>query len=147
MKKYTAYIMIAGFLLAAGGCKKDKEEVFPQFPPPSWENKVTGQYTHSMTAVVKLPDDLRQAYQAADELAAFIGEECRAVAEPVEATGNRLFYLLIQGDAAEPGKISFRYYSAASSYIYTSDNLLEFTSGGTYGTPDQPRTLVLLPRK
>ena len=142
-----AVATLAAVLVAAGGCKKDKEEVFPQFPPPTWENQVTGQYTYSMTAVVTLPRELQSTWQAADELAAFIGEECRAVAEPVEAGGVRVFYLLIQGDATETEKITFRYYNTTNSYIYVSDNSLQFNPEGIYGTVDQPRALVMKPRK
>lgn len=138
---------LATILIIAGSCKKDKEEVFPQFPPPSWENEATGHYAHSMTAVVKLPPDLQAAYRETDELAAFIGEECRAVARPVNVSGTSLFYLLIQGDAAEPGKITFRYYSSATSYIYIADNTPGFSPDGTYGTADQPRVLTMQPRK
>src|SRR3546814_19115803 len=37
--------------LAAGSCKKKKEKVYPQYPPPSWKTEVTGQFTYTMTAV------------------------------------------------------------------------------------------------
>src|SRR3546814_17091345 len=61
--------------LAAGSCKKKKEKVYPQYPPPSWKTEVTGQFTYTMTAVVKLPPELESANQAGDALAAFIGDQ------------------------------------------------------------------------
>ena len=147
MKRYISYILIAACLLTAGGCKKkNKEEIYPKFPPPGWTNETTGKYTSSMTAVVKLPRDLDKSYQASDELAAFIGEECRAVAEVVEVAGERLFYLLIQGEPSAGSQIRFRYYSTSSSYIYHSDNVLNFSIDGSYGNADQPVTLALKPK-
>src|SRR3546814_13826234 len=100
--------------LAAGSCKKKKEKVYPQYPPPSWKTEVTGQFTYTMTAVVKLPPELESANQAGDELAAFIGDQCRAVAEPVKPGSSQLFHLLITDDPAETKKDTISYFRAST---------------------------------
>lgn len=142
MKSLLYYILLP-LLLATGGCKKHKDEALPRFPPPSWEAETAGKYPGSMTAVVQLPNPLHAGYEEKDELAAFIGEECRAVGEPVEVNGVRLFYMLIHGSAPENEGIVFKYYSARDSRMYATDNPLEFEADGVYGTADQPKMLTL----
>lgn len=140
--KGLLYILLP-LLLTTGGCKKHKNEALPRFPPPSWADETAGKYPGSMTVVLQLPNPLQAGYQEKDELAAFIGEECRGVGEPVEVNGVRLFYMLIHGVAPEDEGIIFRYYSAGDSRRYATDNPLEFEADGIYGTADQPKMLVL----
>ncbi|HYH56606.1 MAG TPA: hypothetical protein VD772_08350 [Anseongella sp.] len=142
MKTCIAFLLIALLLPGTAGCKKDKK-VYPTYPPPGWEKQPDGKYPYSMTAVLRLPNDLGAGYKENDELAAFIGEECRSVAVPVDVEGARLFYFLIQGAAVENERIVFKYYSSGSSYMYASDPIIEFKADGNYGTADQPWTLVL----
>lgn len=144
MKTYIMCLLTALLLPAATGCKKDKN-VYPTYPPPAWERQPDGKYPYSMTAVLRLPNDLARGYTENDELAAFIGGECRSVAEPVEVMNARLFYFLIQGDAVGDEPIVFKYYSAGSSHMYVSDPIIKFKADGNYGTVDEPRTLVLKP--
>lgn len=110
---------------------------------PSWSVEAAGQYPGSMTAVVQLPAHLRSDYREGDELAAFIGEECRGVGEAVEVEGAQLFYVLIHGAAPEEEGIVFKYYSTKASHVFITNTRLSFETDGVFGTVDQPRVLAL----
>ncbi len=138
MKRYLCVLVV---LLLAGiyACKKDK--TFKTFPPPAWSADTTGTYPLSMTAVLRLPDNLQANLRAGDELGAFIGEECRGRGVVVQAGGDPVFFVLIRGTASETGMVSFRYYASGSRYIYRTGDVMAFAVDGNYGTVDGPVVL------
>ena len=91
-------------------------------------------------AVLRLPDNLAPYVAAGDELAAFIGDECRGVGQQVDG----LWYVMLKGTPDEQGMVSIRYYSAANRYLYRTAEGFEFESDGVYGTADNPVTLSLV---
>lgn len=102
---------------------------------------------NSMTAVVKLPHSMQSDSGPGDQLAAFIGEDCRGIGVPVEIRNELTFYVMIRGAASESGHVHFIYYSARNGHLYRSDNGAEFAVDGLYGTADQPVVLDLRPWK
>lgn len=96
-----------------------------------------------MTAVVQIPDSLKQMSGANDQVGAFINYECRGNGVLVKAGTSSLYYILIQGTASESSNIVFKYYSSATQYIYTTAPSLAFTMNGSYGSPDKPAVLSL----
>jgi len=118
-------------------CKED--ETFTVFPTPVWRAEANPDYSVSMTATVVLPANLATYMQPEDQMAAFVGEECRGLAYLVD----NIYYLLIKGSPGEQPQISIRYYSSRNQYMYTTDAIITFEADGVYGTTDNPVTLPL----
>lgn len=138
MKSRQWIIPLLVAVLLAAGC--DREEVYPTYDQPGWVETFDGDYNASMTAVLRLPDNLAPYVAAGDELAAFIGDECRGVGQQVDG----LWYVMLKGTPDEQGMVSIRYYSAANRYLYRTAEGFEFESDGVYGTADNPVTLSLV---
>ncbi len=146
MKKILSAIYI--FLLAAGfGCGKGTvvvpEEILTRFPLPAWKANDTGKYPATMTAVIALPAPLAGTATGNDHLAAFIGGECRGVGALIEVNNQKLFFVLIQGLPDESEKITFKYYSSKTSFMYDSRTALNFLVDDVYGTAGNPKTIDL----
>ena len=146
MKRISSALYI--FLIAATlGCSKKPvdtpEEAATKFPAPTWKADDTGKYPATMTAVVTLPVTLAGSTMENDKLAAFVNDECRGVGVIVQVSSLNLFFVLIQGLPEEANKITFRYYSNKTSYMYESQSALTFLADAIYGTAENPKTLEL----
>ncbi|MBR3647939.1 MAG: hypothetical protein IKN59_06085, partial [Paludibacteraceae bacterium] len=125
-------------------------------------------YTSSMTAVVKV--DLKAQYPVtgkdfvlndSDLLAAFSGETCLGVAEPLSLEGHEspvgfygcgplaripaaetLFFLYITGPSSlqggEGGKLSLRYYSTHYKNLFEAKDAINFVNDAHLGTVAEP---------
>ena len=106
---------------------------------PSWTDPDKSVYPTSMTAVVRLAPALEQFAADADQMAAFIGNECRGVAQPVVTGGVKLFFIQVKAPSNESGKVEFRYYSSHSGRIYKSvADDVAYVINKVYGTADAP---------
>ena len=123
--------MVVGlFAFCMESCKD--EEKFTTFPQPGWSAEFNKDYN--------LPDNLAAYANEKDEIAAFIGNECRGVGTAIEG----LYYVLIKGSPEEQAKVTFRYYSATNQYMYKTTMGFDFEADGTYGTADEPKILPLI---
>lgn len=150
MKRTSSALYI--FLIAATiGCSKNSdnttEEVATKFPVPNWKADDTGKYPATMTAVFNLPVTLAGSSTENDKLAAFVNAECRGVGVIVAVNNLNLFFVLIQGLPEETNKITFRYYSSKTSYMYESKSALTFLADGIFGTAENPTLLDLFQLK
>lgn len=93
-----------------------------------------------MTAILKLTDFLERYADEADEVAAFIGNECRGVVKVQEYNGEKLFFLYIRGNSTEVQKVTLKYYSVKNKKLYVCNELFDFTQNGTYGKISEPAT-------
>jgi hypothetical protein len=146
MKRISSALYI--FLIAATiGCSKNPietiEEVATKFPVPTWKADDTGKYPATMTAVFNLPVTLAGSSTENDKLAAFVNDECRGVGVIVEVNNLNLFFVLIQGLPEETNKVTIRYYSDKTSYMYESQSALTFFADDIYGTAENPKILNL----
>jgi len=146
MKRIPSALYI--FLIAATiGCSKNSvdtpEEVATKFPVPNWKADDTGKYPATMTAVFALPQTLASGFTKNDKLAAFVNDECRGVGVIVEVNSLSLFFVMIQGLPEETNKITIRYYSNKTSYMYESRSALTFWADDIYGTAETPKILEL----
>ena len=142
MKKYLVIFLLAVALTGLGSCTKH-HHALPTFPVPTWSVDTTGKYSATMTAVVLVPPDLQPYVLRADQLAAFVGEECRGTATLVRSGSVEAFFVLIHGDPSEDVKLSFKYYSDWKATMYTTTAFLKFTVDGSYGSADGPQVLVM----
>lgn len=140
MKKYQITIIFILILSTLQiGCKK--QPVISKYNPSEWVMDDTGKYPYTMTAVVTLPRTLNNSIQSEDHLGAFINGKCRGIGELHQVNGNAVYFVLIQGEAAEQEPVIFRYFRSASSTLYYSYNALVFSIDGNFGVADEPEVL------
>ena len=133
--KYFAALLLLPVCL--GSCQKE-EEVYPVYPAPAWQVD-NAKYSVNMTAVVVLPDNLLPYFQENDQVAAFVGDECRGIGELID----NAFFVTIKGTPEEDSKVFFQYYSTRNQYMYKTDATLSFEQDVIYGTADAPEVLTL----
>ena len=127
-------------LLAAlamiAGCQE--EEVIPTHSKPGWTAIDDPDHDVTMTVIMTLPDHLAGNTSDGDEMAAFIGDQCRGTANRV----GGLYYIMVSGMESEAGDVYFRYYCANTGYMYRSATSLPFNANATEGTADEPLSLT-----
>ena len=104
---------------------------------PQWQAPDHSLYPASMTAVVTLPMLLEAFAGDGDEMAAFIGDDCRGVAQKVTAGDRTLYFIQIKAASEETGAVQLRYYSSALTRIFTA-TAVPFVINDVYGTADEP---------
>ena len=138
MNKLKMIVMLP--LLAAlammAGCQE--EEVIPTHSKPGWAAIDNPDHDVTMTVIMTLPDHLAGNTSDGDEIAAFIGDQCRGTANRV---GN-LYYVMVDGTENEAGDVYFRYYCANTGYMYRSATAVPFKANANEGTPDEPLSLI-----
>lgn len=146
MKKITSVFYIF-LMVAVLGCSKNpavtQEAIATKFPVPNWKADETGKYPATMTAVFTLPVTLAGGSTENDKLAAFVNDECRGVGVIVQVNHLNLFFVLIQGLTEEVNKITIKYYSNKTSYMYESQSALTFLADDIFGTAENPTMLGL----
>lgn len=115
-----------------------------QLVSPVWQKDMTGKYPFTMTAVVSLSDSLQSALALGefDQVGAFVNGECRGTGVLVASGAKYLYYLMIQGSAAENSRVTFKYFNGISHTMFTTPPLLPFSVDASFGSPDKP---VILP--
>lgn len=150
MKQYIYYMMILAASTCLWGCQDDEPgptvvtepkwelDLVENDPEPEWDMPESGIYQFSMTGILKLSDFLEEYADDADEVSAFIGNECRGIVQAQAYNGERLFFLHIRGNSAEREKVTLKYYSAKNKKLYVCNDLFEFAQNGTYGKISKP---------
>jgi hypothetical protein len=139
MKRTNYIILLLCAVCSFASCRKEKES-YTQYPAPSWTVE-QAKYNGNMTAVVTVPDNLARYIQPDDQLAAFVGDECRGVGTLVDGA----FFVTIKGTSSEESKVMFRYYSSRNKYMYASEAFLTFDIDAVLGSVDDPEVLSLRP--
>ncbi len=148
MKTKLLTIVLCALLLLVAGCKKEESKDIQSLKGnaarPTWVAPSEYDYTSSMTAVIRV--NLKEQYPTAaadfvvsdnDLLAAFVGEECVGVAEPLDG----LFYLYMAGPKLESEiglLVSLRYWSAQYTNLFEAANAFVFVNDGNQGTVAAP---------
>ena len=165
MKSYKLYVLLAGLALTWASCSKGggenspnvpdppivkpdepKEPTYPTYDAPRWSVSSYRTYECSMTAILTLPDTLAEYQQQNDELALFINDECRGVAERIEvSSGNYVWMAMIMGNTSEnkTQKLYIRYWSCTNKHMYEADTNPMFESDTRLGEVDAPYKLWL----
>ena len=140
MKKILLIIVTFWLCISLSNCKKDTAI---KISAPGWLISDVDKYPASMTAVVQLPDYLKNSLHSNDEMGVFINEECRGTGALIKLDSTSAFFIMIHGTNSENGKIIFKYYSINKSAIYSSKDTLNFVVDENYGTVDNPKSLQL----
>ncbi|MEG1685947.1 MAG: hypothetical protein RR319_08420 [Bacteroides sp.] len=99
----------------------------------------------SMIAYMKIANELLPYATDADQLAAFVGNECRGVGKLIATTdGKRVYKIAIKGTEGQTDKIVLKYFNATCNYVYTTSNYLSFEVEGVHGTEQAPELLPLI---
>ena len=142
MKSYTLIFVLSSAMLCSFiiiSCKKSSQAPATKYPSPTWQTDTSSAYAYSMTAVIQLPDTLHEEIKDGDKLAAFVNDDCRGVGVIIKRDVQPdVFYILIKGSASEESKIKLKYYNASNSYMYATDDFLDFEVDKNYGTVDDP---------
>jgi hypothetical protein len=105
---------------------------------PNWAAVTTDfQYTMTYIAHVSINSGV-QTIQDGDEVAAFVGTECRGAATIVTAGTTKSFYLLIKGNQTSTETLTFKYYQKSSSHIFDLNLTKDFVANQAFGSLDVP---------
>lgn len=109
-----------------------------QASPPDWSVNASA-YAYSMTYTGAINIDYEESTNSNDIIAAFVGDECRGVAQPVfrSAVNRYLCYLMIYSNASEE-PISFKVYDASADEILDIEKTAQFKVNGTTGSMEKP---------
>ncbi|HUH18313.1 hypothetical protein [Albibacterium sp.] len=140
-KNISIPILLVLFSLSLFSCKKD--ETYPQHEKPNWEISEIENVQVNFSAIFDLESNLSVYIAENDELAAFVGNDCRGTATLI----NDLFHITVKGTADENSKVTFRYYSSTTKYMYEAIDYVDFEANITLGTIDNPEVLALTLRK
>lgn len=77
------------------------------------------------------------------EVAAFVGDECRGVAEVNNQGGSSRLYIRIRSNSTSGEKITFKLFDKTEDKPKRIAETIEFESNGQVGIPSSPTTLTL----
>lgn len=143
MKGYWIKILCVSLFacIIQSSCKKTDSGM--TYTNPGWSLDSTGKYAYTMSAVVQISGTSNIEPKSNDEIAAFIGGECRGIGTFKSVGDKVLFFILIHGSSTEQGTVSFRYYSTEKSLLYTSLSTFSFAVDTNYGTIDSPYVISM----
>ncbi|MCA1762532.1 MAG: gliding motility-associated C-terminal domain-containing protein [Flavobacteriales bacterium] len=105
---------------------------------PDWDvNPADYQFTMTFTGTGTF--NCEETSNTSDRVAAFVGDECRGVANfETEANGSFLAYLTVYGNQFEGTELSFKLYRAETGDIIDSPKKEIFSDGAIWGNPEEP---------
>lgn len=106
------------------------------------ENPHDYQYDMTVYAQVLADENVVTDYSNY-EIAAFVGDECRGIAEVKSQGGYTWLYLRVRSNAASGETVSFKIYDAAAGKAFNAIETVNFESNGLLGMPSTPTTLTL----
>jgi hypothetical protein len=125
------------FVALSSGCRKNTD-VSPD-AKPDWVIAADVNKEFSLTYIVKVSvTNQIQPLLEKDELAAFIGTQCRGTATIVTNDNKNCFYLLIYGNQNDTLKLSFKYYCSQKGRIFESVPIDSYFPNQIVGSVDAP---------
>ncbi|MEA3288347.1 MAG: LamG-like jellyroll fold domain-containing protein [Candidatus Marinimicrobia bacterium] len=112
---------------------------------PEW-NVDAHLFEYNLTMTASIDQSLIEDADSTDMIAAFVGDECRGISQPVfiEALDQYMVFLMVYGN--ENGEaVSFRYYDASEDFIWSMEESVDFEANLMLGTVDEPFALTLHP--
>ena len=101
-------------------------------------------YQYDMTVYAKLVvDDNVVADFSNYEIAAFVGNECRGVAEVKTQAGYTWLYLRIRSNTASGETVNFKIFDKTANKAFKAAENVEFESNGSTGLPSEPFTVTM----
>lgn len=136
--KKMRYLGILLVLLALlSGCSKNKDGKTDTKPNWIVANDVKKEFSVTYVVRVSVNNEIQPLLEA-DELAAFIGTQCRGTAAIVTNDSKNCFYLLIYGNQNDTEKLFFKYYSSKKARIFESIPIDTYFPNQIVGSLDVP---------
>lgn len=102
------------------------------------------EYQYDMTVYAKLVvDDNVVADFSNYEIAAFVGDECRGIAEVKTQAGYTWLYLRIRSNTASGETVNFKIFDKTANKAFKAAENVEFESNGSTGLPSEPFTVTM----
>lgn len=163
------YAVLTAALLMAWGCSSDDNDepqgggnftVTPvqpapkwavdwtwNSPVPEWQEPDPTRFECSMNMLVELNSDLASYSTNADQMAMFIGGECRGLSyRNIVRDGDVIFLVHVKGTSEEAGQpMELHYYSAGAGQLFTDPNMPPFTPNNVIDSGDVNFQMVLTP--
>jgi gliding motility-associated-like protein len=106
----------------------------------TWEVTASN-YQYNMTVTTVLVFDMQESRDVNDKIAAFVGSECRGVAQPktyVPEDDRYLAHLLVYSNVTSGEEVTLYMYDHSKGEIVKVAEKLDFASNATYGSVDDP---------
>ena len=100
------------------------------------------QYDMTVYAQLKIDDAVITDYSNY-EVAAFVGDECRGVAEVDTKDGSTWLYIRVRSESPSGEKISFKVYNKSDKIKKNIEQTVTFASQGIEGMPSNPLTFTM----
>jgi len=108
----------------------------PAQVPSSWTvNPPDFEHVMTVTAVLKVNNQI--ANENSNVIAAFVGTECRGIAESMSINEQQMYFLMVYSNTNGETVTFKAYYSPLDSILNNSGSLL-FDGSAVFGTPDNP---------
>lgn len=97
-------------------------------------------YRYDMTVYLNVKIDSEQMDYSKYEVAAFYGNECRGIAEPLSlGNGKECLYLRIRSNVESGEAMTFKYYDKETEKVFSVPGVsIQFESNGLIGYPSSP---------
>lgn len=98
-----------------------------------------GEYANSMTVtgIIKINGNI--STDAADKVGAFVGTECRGIAQnPVAINGDNYYFLMVYSNTAKGETVSFKIFDNSANTELAVDATIEFSTDKTTGSAEMP---------
>ncbi len=108
--------------------------------PGTW--KVTAnEYQYSMTITTALVFDMEESRDVTDKIAAFVGNDCRGMAQPITYIPQHdrfLAHVLVYSNMVEGETVKLYMYDASENHLVEVAETLVFAANATYGSTSDP---------
>jgi hypothetical protein len=112
--------------------------------PPDWTVDPS-KYVNTMTIVAQLNIGGVLSADSTDEVAAFVGNQLRGVASPIDVNGTWLAFLTVYSNRATGETVHFQLYDASQCRLYpTSDKTYGFDTDKRLGDVSTPEVIVAM---
>jgi len=135
MKKILLYSIVAIFCWTAA-----KADPADPKDHTTWE-VTANDYQYNMTITTALVFDMVESRDVNDKIAAFVGNDCRGVAQPntyVPEDDRYLAHLLVYSNVTSGEEVTLYMYDDSEDEIVEVAEKLAFASNATYGSVDDP---------
>ena len=97
-------------------------------------------YQYNMTMVVMAQINGATSQNHNDILGAFVGDECRGVAQPIQIpqTNQSLYFLIVYSNQLSDETLTFKVLDADAGKTYAADDVIIFTTDASHGTVQAP---------
>ena len=110
------------------------------FAQPQWSvNPYQYQYSMTFTTVLLMGAD--ESRDTTDMIAAFVGDECRGVAQPIQykpTIDKYVAFLMVYSNKIEGDTLTFKLYNSDQDTVLSMFNHIPFEPNAVYGSPSRP---------